>query len=156
MARNRQPTVLKVLKGTLDKRWAPPHEPKSTFAIPAKPKGLPAEEAAAWDRFAEAVGRMRTCTAQDFAAFSELVGTYCECQQLRRFIRKNGHTYETVNVKGERMVRWYPEAQLLNQVSKRLRDYLSRFGLSPSDRSRVTDLGAVLGDNRNLDDEFVS
>jgi hypothetical protein len=144
MARPRKPTQLRILAGTLPASQAPKAEPKPPFAAPHPPPYLSDDERLAWNRCAEAVSSIRICAAQDFAGFESLVCTFVEAQRLRASLREAGSsTYTTVSASGSAMLRPRPELSALAAVEARLLSWLTRFGLTPADRSRVSDLGGV-------------
>ena len=155
MPRPRKPTQLRILAGTLPASQAPKAEPKVPFGVPEAPAYLSDEERSAWARFGEAVSRLRISTTADFAAFESLVCAYVEMQRLRASLRAAGAvTYRTVNAQGSEMLRPRPELSALRAVEARLLALLGKFGLSPGDRSRVSDLGGD-GSGQGPEDEFV-
>lgn len=99
--------------------------------------------------------RLRITTADDAAAFELLCSSWAEAQKLREVLRREGVTYETLKSQGTRMVRARPELTALGDIDRRVLNLLARFGLTPADRSRVSDL-ALPDPTSNPDDEFIS
>jgi len=143
----RVPTALKLLRGTLNKSREAKQSrspPAVTLGIPDAPDHLDEEESAAWERFARILSPLRVCAQEDFAALESLVTAWVQVQRLRAELRADAAagdkklTYESVNDKGATMQRVKPAVTALNEVDRRLKDWLGRFGLTPADRGRVS------------------
>ena len=154
MARPRKPTQLKLINGTLRPGRANPDEPKLPFAIPDPPPYLSADERDAWEMFSASLTNLRIGSAADFAALEVLACNWATAQRMREVVRREGDTYETTTPQGCSMVRPRPEVAIANKADAMVLAMLSRFGLTPSDRSRVS--SAPHGRKGGGDDEFQS
>lgn len=142
-----KPQALKALEGTLRKdrenRAAPAGEPLAD--LPALPD-LTEREAAAWAELAAVVLPMRVMTAADLPAFRQMVTTLAVIEEARHAINTLGLTFTVTTESGE-VVRKRPEVEILGTFKKQLSVELSRFGLTPADRQRVSALGAESEDD---------
>lgn len=139
--RPRKPTSLHVLQGTARKDRQNPRAPVSgpLAALPGPPPGLSEREAAAWVELAQVVGPMRTCTAADMVAFRQMAVTLAVIEEARETLNREGLTFMVTTESGE-VVRKRPEVEILSAFKKQLAVELSRFGLTPADRERVSAL----------------
>ncbi len=142
MSRLRKPTRLKVIDGTYNvthdgkSRKDEPnvHPPR----IPDPPAHLSRDEVAAWNFFANVLDANKVVTDEDAAAFEQLAVTWAQWLHITQTLRemKGEYTYESVSKHGT-MQRAVPEMAVLDTVDRRLSTLLAKFGLTPSDRSRV-------------------
>jgi P27 family predicted phage terminase small subunit len=101
---------------------------------------LSEREHEAWRELAGVVGPLRTCTAADMPAFRQMVSTLAVVEEARAALRQHGLTFVVSTESGE-VVRKRPEVEVLAAFKKQLSVELSRFGLTPADRERVSALG---------------
>lgn len=140
----RVPTPLKLLKGSLNPSRENKRAPKVRARVPPAPEHLDVEERTAWQRFARILSPLKVCASEDFAALESLVTTWVQAQRLRAQLRRDAEggdkdlTYETTNAMGGEMQRIKAAVTALNEVDRRLKDWLGRFGLTPADRGRVS------------------
>jgi P27 family predicted phage terminase small subunit len=160
MSRPRLPTAVKKLRGTLQPSRLNRAEPKPEPGIPDPPPGLSEAALAIWPAIAAALGGMRVVAKSDAIALAGL----CEClgeiaaaraalarpvKVGRRVIAKAGaRTYATTSRTGAVMLRARPEVAMVSDADRRLQAWLTKFGLSPADRSRVSAAGLPAADNR--------
>lgn len=142
------PPALKLLRGTANKsREAKKNPPKTVPKVPPPPEHLDEEERAAWAKFAAILDPLRVCSAEDAAALESLVTAWVQAQRLRAELRDDAEggdktlTYETTNQAGAAMQRIKAALTALNEVDRRVKDWLGRFGLTPADRGRVRAAG---------------
>lgn len=100
--------------------------------VPPPPAGLTEHERAAWTDLKAIVDPLGVFTPADRVAFEQLVLNLAMILEARDALRENGLTVE-----GDRGPKQRPEVQVILTAQKNLWYGLSRFGLSPSDRSRV-------------------
>lgn len=149
----RKPTQLKIVKGTFQPERANEDEPAFVFAIPTPPAYLSPEEREAWDMFAKTLAGMRITTDDDRVALEMLSCTYAQYQRFQAVLRKKGDTYETTTAAGSKMFRPRPEQVLLGDCERKLLNLLGRFGLTPADRQRVSDLAKGSGGGRGVGED---
>ena len=137
-----KPAALKELEGTARKdrtnAAAPPGAP---LAAPPCPPGLTEREQAAWAELEAVVLPMRVVTASDLPAFRQMVTTLAIAEDARATVNAEGQTY-TVNTESGAVHRKHPAVEVFFSAQKQLSVALSRFGLTPADRQRVSVLGA--------------
>jgi phage terminase small subunit len=163
--RPRKPTALHILDGTKPNGHVMPRTDEPTL-IPVTleaPEVLIEEEKYWFDHFAKAVGSvgMKITTQDDEDALEQLACTMTRVQRLREFFRnllkdnpKGVVEVETiVNASGFESNRIRPEFKALQESEYTLTQLLGRFGLTPSDRSRVKDLTKAFG-KPDKQDEF--
>lgn len=72
-----------------------------------------------------------------------LVAAYCEYFSewwiLRKKIKKDGRTYDSSKVEGQKMMRPNPDIKIANDAFKNARQLITDLSLSPSARARLTD-----------------
>ena len=116
-------------------------------SIPAMPPHLSRRAKKLWPQVTQLIDFTGVLTATDVLAVETLVECYAEiidcCAALRK---RGGRTYESNG-----LVKAYPEVAQLNDLNRQLATWLSRFGLTPSDRAKV---GAVVDAPRNDFDEL--
>lgn len=136
-----KPHALKVLEGTARKDRENAHAPAGTplEALPPPPD-LTEWETMAWAELAPVVLSMRAATPSDLPAFRQMVGTLAVVEESRHALRTLGLTF-TVSTESGEVVRKRPEVEILATFKKQLSVELSRFGLTPADRQRVSALG---------------
>ena len=129
----RKPRVLRELNGNAGKRPLP-IEPKLEPCAPAPPEDLEGEARAEWDRIVPellALGLLTRIDRSALVGYCEAWGEVRECQAV---IRAGGRTYETSI--GQICTR--PEVKIRDAAWGRVLRFLGEFGLSPSSRSKVT------------------
>ena len=139
----RLPTEIKRMKGTLEPSRTNPAEPKPPRGIPEAPTDLSDAAKNEWQRIALILDGMGILTTADqfaMAQLAEAIATYKTAQATIR--RRGGNlTYEAEARDGKILVRTYPEVSIMNEADKRIGYWLTRFGMTPADRSRVSVLG---------------
>lgn len=143
--RKPQPTHLKLVKGVAKARIAK-DEPKAPAGMPTAPDRFTSPAAkAAWLRFGSVLDSMGVLAKTDGAALQRLAEVYAQVSQLQQHIANHGHTYlggvETDSkgqpIPGTGLTKARPEVGMLADADRRLRAYLTDFGLTPSARTRV-------------------
>lgn len=145
--RPRKPTHLHIVAGTARPGRINPSEPKPRRERPVAPEWLSDKAKTAWAIISVILDRMGVLTEADGPALEGLCEAYADLREAREALRARGEaTYETENGSGGRMVRAYPEAALVSDADRRYAMWLTKFGLTPADRSRVS---AALSEDRN-------
>jgi P27 family predicted phage terminase small subunit len=123
---------------------------------PEPPAYLDEEEREAWRRFGQDLEPLRVVTRVDWAVLELLVTSWVQGQRLRARLRAagGGLVYESERKDGGVMMRARPEVAMLNELDRKCAMLLSRFGLTPSDRARLSPEPAPPVQHRNPEDEF--
>lgn len=137
--RPRKPTELKIITGTLQATRTNPNEPKPDRRIPAPPLHLSPYARASWPYVSAVLDDLGVLTAADGLALEGLCECYADLRRAREALNNLGtDTYETTGKDGNTMRRAYPEVAMVQDADRRLQSWLSKFGLTPADRSRVS------------------
>jgi P27 family predicted phage terminase small subunit len=131
------PTKLKLLRGNPRGENLNRDEPEPTPGKPDKPEGLHPIASAAWDRIVDELDRLGMLTKIDRDAlkvYCEAVATHDLAVELvrqagvlvRRGGRENGEAVKN------------PALQIVRDQAHIIRSFGAAFGLTPSDRSRLT------------------
>ncbi len=104
-------------------------------------------EAVAWRTLAKIVDPLRIAAPADLVAFRQMVVSLGMIEKARLELEEAGGdlTYTVTNESGEETYRKRPQIEIILQFKKQLSLDLSRFGLTPADRERVSQLGAEPG-----------
>lgn len=152
--RKPKPTNLKLLAGNPGKRPINKNEPKPPPIAPKCPGWLNKEGKKEWKRIAPLLERLGLLTEADMANLAAYCRTYAEMVEAEQFLEKHGLTYqipkrdEEGKVVGLYVQQW-PQVSIVRRCQEEIRAYSALFGLSPSDRSRMS-----LPTERDDDDEF--
>lgn len=137
-----KPTEMKRLEGTARKDRTNAAQPVSApVEALVMPLDLTDREKMAWTELEAVVLPMRVATPSDLPAFRQMVTTLAIIEEARHAINELGLTF-TVTTESGVVVRKRPEVEVLLAAKKQLAVELSRFGLTPADRQRVSALGA--------------
>lgn len=139
----RKPTAVKQLAGTLQACRVNVLEPTPAKGWPPAPAYLSLREQAAWQETCQLLDAQGTLTLADAFAVEELAVLRAEVAELREDVRANGRYY-TSNAGLEKL---RPIVKLEAEKSRHLLALLSRFGLTPADRSRVNARAPDAGTN---------
>lgn len=159
----RKPTRLKFVEGTENASRRNAAEPavegeRADALIALAPDRLDAEELEVWTDYARQLGPLRVAGKEDLTALEALVTCRVQWLRLNAQLRKDAAkgdkklTYETITSSGSKIQRSKAALTTLNEVDRRLKDWLARFGLTPADRARVNSDEAP--GERNKDEEF--
>lgn len=143
MARPRTPTALKIVTGTARKDRINAAEPKPQRSMPSPPEHLSDSAKVVWGKASVILDRMAVLTEADGIALEEVCETYAELVECRRLLARegmNGRVYEGGGEKGV-MLRSHPLVAQIADASRRLGFWLTKFGMTPADRSRVGSIG---------------
>ena len=135
--RKPKPTHLKVITGNPGKRPINAREPKPTRGALRCPPDLTDAARKAWEQIAPELAAMGVLTTADTAALRQLCEAVSDFQAAREVLKTSGRFYETRTPSGAVMHRAHPAVALAADADRRLRGWLSEFGLTPSARTRV-------------------
>lgn len=146
--RPRKPTALKELAGTARKDRANVAEPRlQPCPIPPPPDDLTPTEREAWLELAAVVDPMRIATRADLEAFRQMVLAVAIVADARASLRAAGTVVLEEQTKAGTQVRARPEINIIATYQKLVLYHFSRWGLTPSDRSRVSSLAEEVRDD---------
>jgi P27 family predicted phage terminase small subunit len=135
-----KPTRLKVVAGNPGRRPLNFNEPNPGRIKLRAPNHLSEAGQKAWRRMAAMLDRLGVLTEADVAAFESLCEAYADLWEAReKLAERRGLSYRKHNDKtGITSYHAYPEIAIIADADRRLRAWLGAFGMTPSDRSRVT------------------
>jgi P27 family predicted phage terminase small subunit len=137
--RPRKPTTLHLVQGTARADRLNSREPKPARKRPTPPANLSAGAKKAWRHFAKQLDELGVLTTADATALANLCEAAADLEAARSALAaRPGLTYENVTAAGGVTHRPYPEVALVRDADRRVRVWLSAFGLTPADRSRVS------------------
>lgn len=136
MARHPEPTKLKLLKGVQESRINR-NEPMPTEGEIVAPTGMTRAAKKIWDELAPDLEDKGVLTPWDiyaFEAYCEAVAQYRECRTL---LQKSSPYGKYIDKGAAGGVIKSPYHQMMNDCTERMVKLGARFGLTPSDRSRI-------------------
>lgn len=137
--RPRKPTALHLIQGTARAHHLNAREPKPTRKRPECPDGLSPRAKRAWQHFAPMLYDLGVLTEADTAALISLCEAAADRDAARAALAKRpGLAYESRTSTGAVSYRPYPEVALVSDADRRVKGWLSVFGLTPADRARVS------------------
>lgn len=129
-----KPTALKLLHGTARSDRVLKNEPHPQIGRPTRPHWLLPEAKREWSRIVPELLRLGLLAKIDRAMLS----MWCQCWGMYveavRDIRENGTTFTTE--KGYEGPR--PSVGVMNKMIQKMTTLSARFGMTPSDRSRIS------------------
>lgn len=149
MARPRKPTHLKIVAGTAQPCRTNASEPKPVRERPSPPTHLSDRAKVAWGAVSVLLDRMGVLTEADSLALEGLCSAYADLVDARASLKlavshgdaelaaAGSLTYVTDGKAGP-MIRTRPEMAVISDADRRVAMWLSKFGLTPADRSRVS------------------
>lgn len=145
---NPLPTALKALRGTLKPERINPNEPRLEVTKLGKPPSdLNPDEVTLWHELRDLVDPLKVTTKADVLAFRSMVECAAMIRSLRGSLAKAGTLLDV-----GKMVRVRPEVGSISTYQKLLLVHFSRWGLTPSDRQRVSSLEDADEDEDPLSD----
>lgn len=145
----RKPSAIRKLEGRESKPSEVRNEPRPTAGAPAPPGDLTPEARAEWARMVPELERMGLVARIDRAALVVYCEAWSAFDDARQSLAEHGPLIE--GQKGN-LVR-NPAAQLMRDAADLMLKYGSRFGFTPSDRTR---LEAPTGDSDGPDAQVLA
>ena len=129
-----KPTALKLLHGTARPDRVLKNEPQPEIGRPTRPHWLLPEAKREWSRIVPELLRLGLLAKIDRA----MISMWCQCWGMYveavRDIRKNGTAFRTEKgYEGQR-----PSVAVMNKMIERMTALSARFGMTPSDRSKIS------------------
>jgi P27 family predicted phage terminase small subunit len=158
MARPRKPTHLKLVTGTAQPCRTNKNEPAPRRERPSCPSHLGDQARVAWGALSVVIDRLGVLTEADGLALEGLCSAYVDMLEARqslglplvyrytddvgdiveRVMAEGGERYYWTVGKGGAMRRTRPEVADIADADRRICAWLTKFGLTPADRSRVS------------------
>lgn len=139
MARPIKPTHLKVVAGTMRSDRKNENEPVLPCKRPEMPATLSDGAEKVWPTVCGILEGMGVLTTADQFAVEGLCESYAELRAARDALADHGDlTYETTNKAGDTMFRARPEVAMVADADRRFSGWLTKCGMTPADRSRVS------------------
>jgi len=129
--RPKKPTELKILEGNPGKRPIDINEVKPEKGIPTCPKWLHKYAKQEWNELAEKLKKLGLLTEIDKAAFAGYCQSYARWRESEEFLE----TVEMVKETESGYLQQSPYVSISHKNLQLMGTYLSKFGLSPSDRA---------------------
>lgn len=139
--RKPKPSHLKLVAGNPGKRTLNPSEAQVTPGIPRPPNSLKEKPRAIWHEWAPRLHKMGVLSIEDEVAFRALCESMDDYHRIKKIVdgmSDDDLFYDTTTQGGATMTRQHPALSALHEADRRLRAWLSEFGMTPSARSRVT------------------
>lgn len=149
MARPRKPDHLKIVAGTAQPCRMNPKAPKPARGAPNAPSHLSARGKVGWADAAAIAESMGVLTQADGAALELLAEALADLRAARASLARPlvlagkelagpGERYYWAEIQGGASLRKRPELSDISDADRRVSAWLSKFGLTPADRSRVS------------------
>lgn len=141
------PTKLKLVRGNPGKRKINKREPQPESEVPACPRQLSAIARTEWKRVSEILKRNGLISKLDMAALSAY------CSSFARYIYFEGKLAKNPKLAIQHSAKTgydqvSPMYSIMKQERKDMKDFLARFGMSPSDRVGL--IGSLDPDTRSI------
>ena len=137
--RKPKPAKLKLLEGNPGKRPIKLNTPQPTPKRPTCPRWLSKEAKREWKRVVPELERLGLLTVVDRAALAGYCESWAEYREAREFIHKHGVVNPIKDDDGNiKYLQQVPQVSIANKALANIRAFCSMFGLSPSDRERMT------------------
>lgn len=150
--RKPKPTYMKKLDGnpggrSLKKREL--REPKPILGYPKMPMRLTISARPYWKEVCDLLNDMRVLSITDALSIAALCEAYADFVIATKDLEEAGcRFYESTNDKtGQTMIKAHPAVAIKDAADRRMRMWLTEFGLTPSSRCRIT-----VGDSGESDD----
>jgi len=150
-----KPLALKLLEGNRGKRPLPTNEPKPDPIAPRVPVFLSKDAKKEWKRIAPQLEKLGLLTQVDMATLAGYCESWAQYKKAIEFLHKNGETYalwereDDGSIKRDdqgkpilRYMQQWPQVSIANKALGNIKSASMQFGLSPSDRGRMTVPGA--------------
>jgi len=133
--RGPQPTPTAILRSRGSRRGKRrEEEPLPRRGEVAPPDWLNDRAVAYWHALLEQLEEMDVVREIDGHALAVHCDTWSAWRAAAEVVAKNGHSYETKDHKGNRVIKQRPESAQAKQLLPILRQQMAAFGMTPSDR----------------------
>lgn len=156
MGRHKLDDEVKAKRGTLRKCRVNEDQPKPEKVkdIVEIPKFLNRYGAAFYRKYHKLLSDLNVLTESDLETLAVIAGEYGKYVQAQYNIKKEGYTTTGVNKNGSAYEMISPWINIANNAFKNYNSMLAKFGLSPSDRSKISVIkdDEPSGDSVNIED----
>lgn len=137
---NRKPVEYREAAGTARRDQDATNPPVLKAGIPLPPPDFDEEHIRQWFYLADLIGLMNIATEKDAASLKDFVCIHVAKDRLRRDMDRLGWpvTYETEGG----VIKMYPQWSAIGELEKRALAYYARYGMTPADRTRVSQIGS--------------
>jgi P27 family predicted phage terminase small subunit len=136
--RRPKPSHLKLVTGNPGRRALNAKEPKVARSRPSAPSHLSDKARETWGYVTGLLDRMGVLSEVDAVALEMLCESYADYLAAKAELKAFGSDYyTTLTALGDKMHRAHPAVAQKNDADRRIRAWLSEFGMTPSARSRV-------------------
>lgn len=136
--RRPKPSHLKLVTGVPGKRPVNAKEPRVARSRPSSPSHMSDKGRETWGYVTGLLDRMGVLTEIDAVALEMLCEAYADYLAAKAELKDFGSDYyTTLTALGDKMHRAHPAVAQKNDADRRIRAWLSEFGMTPSARSRV-------------------
>ena len=138
--RPRLPTVIKQTRGTLQPSRINHDEPEASYMeVGTEPPPWVRDGKArrAWRELSKLLTDVRVLTTMDPVALGLLVDAFGDYLAAKETLRKEGNYYRIETEKYGTTIKAHPAMAVKNDAWVRLERILGKFGMNPSDRTRV-------------------
>ena len=133
----RKPDPLKVIEGTFRNDRANPEAPTPADELPVAPAHLTNLETDQFNMIVDRLEPMGVASSTDVEAIALVAKRLAEVIICSENITQEGMVIDTVNIRGERMLRGNPAVAQRSEAMRHLQSLLSEFGLTPAARTKV-------------------
>jgi P27 family predicted phage terminase small subunit len=148
------PTRLKILRGNPGCRPLNPREPKSDKPLPKAPEYLTPPQRKAWQKFAAALRASKIACSLDATALELLCSAYAGYLDAAGRVAQAGAVWiAKTKAKDDSefpAFAYSPYYNVMNREWKKVAEMLREFGMTPSSRTKVTEID--VGDAAALDE----
>lgn len=137
MANHPTPTAIKKATGNPGKRPLNEQEPTPPNGIPDCPSSFSGESKRVWKQLVTLLDGMGVLSVADGVALERLCDCYAEILACKRLVRKHGRVYKTTSQMGDKVLKANPAVSQLADADRRFSNYLDKFGLTPSARTKI-------------------
>ena len=140
MARPRQPSAIKRLKGEMRPSRTNAREPQPGLTLPAVPKSLPSVARDEWKRVAKILYDARVLTDADLAVLRGYCINFARAFEAEQKVNKEGVTITEERVLGRRayfVAKENPAFSAALKARKQMLEFARELGLSPTSRTKI-------------------
>ena len=135
--RKPKPTHLKVIKGTLKQERVNLDEPKVRAARPPAPRHLSERAQTYWKEVSGMLYDMGVLGQVDVSSLEALCCAYTDFREAIETLEREEHYIRSTTPSGGTIIRAHPAFAQKSDADRRLRHWLTEFGMTPSSRSRI-------------------
>lgn len=136
--RKRVPTHLRIIRGNPSQRPFNKREPKPELVCPSPPAHLSEKAKAVWEDIAKRLFDTGVLSTLDTAALEALAEAMADFRAAREVVEREGQVFEHEGANGQITMKVHPAMTVVADADRRIRAWLTEFGMTPSSRSKVS------------------